>query len=132
MEKLLWQVTTKPDAVQKKMSQGRNKTLATIASEQGAVGEEGHYGQCLGGCSGGRALCPGPQGASSRMGLSIRWEDDPSYPCGVWLVQLYLIGQEQRAALHRGRNYEVLNGGQPDSLINAGKYSSAEVYRDEY
>lgn len=23
-------------------------------------------------------------------------------PCGVWLVQLHLIGQEQRAALHQG------------------------------
>lgn len=28
--------------------------------------------------------------------------DDPLYPCGVWLVQLHLIGQEQRAALHQG------------------------------
>lgn len=73
-----------------------------MLAEQGVVGGGGHYGQCLGGCLGGHALCPGPQGTSSKMGLSIRWEDDPSYPCGVWLIQLYLIGQEQRPALHRG------------------------------
>lgn len=36
------------------------------------------------------------------MSQSIRWEDDPSYPHGVWLVQLYLIGQEQRATFHQG------------------------------
>lgn len=84
------------------MSHSQNKTLATMLAEQGAVGGRGHYSQCLGGCLGGRALCPGPQGTSSRMGPSIRWEDDPGYPCGVWLIQLYLIGQEQRAALHRG------------------------------
>lgn len=44
---------------------------------------------------GGRAPCPGPRGTSSRMGPSIRCDDDPSHPCGVRLVQLCLIGQEQ-------------------------------------
>lgn len=36
------------------------------------------------------------------MGQSIRWEVDLRYPCGVWLVQLYLIGQEQRDVLQQG------------------------------
>lgn len=66
---------------------GRHKTLATTAT---------HNGKCPGGfLGGGRAPCPGPRGTSSRMGPSIRCDDDPSHPCGVRLVQLCLIGQEQ-------------------------------------
>lgn len=86
-------------------------------SKQGAVGEGGHCGWCLCGCLGGRALCPGPRGTSSRMSRSIRCEDDPGYPCGVWLVQLYLIGQEQRAALHQGVWHSVDIRVDPQRLV---------------
>lgn len=102
------------------------------ASEQGAVGEGGHYDQCLGGCLGGRALCPGPQGTSSRMGPSIRWEDDPSYPCGVWLVQLYLIGQEQRATLHRGVWHSADIRTDPQRLESLGFSVMFSNYADLY
>lgn len=86
-------------------------------------------------CLGGRALCPGPRGTSSRMGPSIRWEDDPSYPCGVWLVQLYLIGQEQRAALHQGVWHSADIRSDPliwDSLLYFHKYFKIELICTSY
>lgn len=44
---------------------------------------------------------------------SIRYEDDPDFPCRDGLVQLHLIGQEQRAALHQGVWHSADRGANP-------------------
>lgn len=51
-----------------------NPNTAASAAPQGAAAEGPYSGQCLGGCLGGHALNPGPQGTSSRMRPSIRLE----------------------------------------------------------